>query len=176
MFWLPKQHYNVLVALIWVNLRTGGVELVSNIRGDMIMTCWTSYIWGLASAAALFVLISLTTEGPVAWAGGHESADPDLDAPVYMITVGRIVPGGDMGPYTLKMLEAAAGRGMESLVFNSNFKVFEGNWEHDGFLSVERAPSMKALEDFWSSDSYQEAIALRDDVIEVDYAVAVEGR
>jgi len=137
---------------------------------------WKSYTLGVLSTSAFFILILTLTDGLIANAGGHDGADQSLQAPVYMITVGRIVPGGDMGPYTLKMLEAAQGRGMESLAFSDNFKVFDGTWEHDGFLSVERAPSMQAINDFWASDTYQEAIKLRDGVIEVDHAVAVEGR
>jgi|GEM_PF-5175788 len=141
-----------------------------------MIASWRSYTLGVVSASAVFILILTLTAGPKASAGGHDKANSEESIPVYMITVGRMLPEGDLGPYTLKMLEAAQGRGMESLAFSSSFKVFEGTWEHDGFLSVERAPSMKAVEDFWSSETYQQAIALREGVLEIDYAVAVEGR
>ena len=139
-----------------------------------MIASWRSYTLGAVSASVFFTLVLTLTAGQNVHAGGHET--PTGDAPVYMITVGRIVSEGDIGPYTLKMLEAADGRGMESLAFNSDFKVFEGSWAHDGFLSVERAPSMEALESFWNSSSYQDAIPLRDGILEIDFAIAIEGR
>ena len=59
-------------------------------------------------------------------------------------------------------------------VAGSSVELLEGNWPHEGALQLYKCPSMDALLTFWNSPEYQEAIKLREGVVETNFTVAIE--
>jgi uncharacterized protein (DUF1330 family) len=97
--------------------------------------------------------------------------------PAFMIASVKVVEPDKMGPYmeACGPLFAAAGIELFSLGVSGNtVEVLEGDWPYDGALQLYKCPSMPALLEFWNSPEYQEAIKLREGIVETNFTVAIE--
>jgi uncharacterized protein (DUF1330 family) len=95
----------------------------------------------------------------------------------YMIASVNVAEPDKMGPYmeVCGPLFAAAGIEVIALgVAGSSVKLLEGDWPYSGALQLYKCPSMEALLEFWNSPDYQEAIKLREGIVESNFTVAIE--
>ena len=51
----------------------------------------------------------------------------------------------------------------------------EGEWNFPGRILIEEFSSMEELKAYWYSDEYQAAILLREGLVEMNFAIAIEG-
>lgn len=104
---------------------------------------------------------------------------PTDDLPAYMIVSGkRLKPPEAMAAYRQAAGPLAMAAGYQLLATQPSkdkVQVLEGEWNHDGFLLVEKYSSMQALLKFWNSPEYQAAKKLREGAVKMDFIVAIEG-
>lgn len=108
---------------------------------------------------------------------GSVSAE-ESEQPAYLIASGSYREGAELDAYYEAAIPVAEKSGLEILARSeqiSHDAVLEGIWAHEGFVVVERFPSMAALKEFWYSDEYQAAIELREGQTKMHFVVAVEG-
>jgi len=101
------------------------------------------------------------------------------EKPAYLVVSGNYIDRNAMEPYYQAARPLAADVGIEVLARSERIdaaQVLEGEWPHDGFVIVERFPSMQILKDFWHSDAYQAAKPLRDPAVTMNFIIAVEGQ
>ena len=84
-----------------------------------------------------------------------------------------------MGPYmeAAGPLLAAAGIEVMTLgkpILENGIQVLEGKRPYDGTLTLYRSPSMESLLEFWNSPEYQDAIKLREGIVESNFTAAIE--
>ena len=131
------------------------------------MKIWSRYLThSMMLALGLVIGVSLASGIP-----GSIAANPK---PAYMVVSGSVVGGADFSAYGAKAGPLAQAAGVKVLA-RGQVTVMEGEWKHPQVLTVERFDSMPALNDFWYSDGYQEAIKLRAGKFNVDFIVALEG-
>jgi len=96
--------------------------------------------------------------------------------PAYVLVSGRTLDVAGLEPYRQAAGPAAVAAGMEMLARAeaAEVQVLEGRWPYRGFIALERYRSMDDLLQFWNSDTYQAAIALRLGKVELDFVVAFE--
>ena len=101
----------------------------------------------------------------------------DTDKPAFMIASVNVVEPDKMGPYmeVCGPLFAAAGIEVIALgVAGSSVEIIEGEWPYEGSLMLYKCGSMDSLLQFWNSPEYQEAIKLREGIVESNFTVAIE--
>ncbi len=134
------------------------------------------YILSMACAFALGAVTFGTPSGKVL-ADKSEAASAEL--PAYMIVSGhRLKPPEAMTAYRQAAGPLAMAAGYQLLATQptkDKIQLLEGEWNHDGFLLVEKYTSMEALLKFWNSPEYQAAKKLRADAVKMDFIVAIEG-
>jgi len=59
-------------------------------------------------------------------------------------------------------------------VAGNSVQVLEGEWPYKGALMIYKCSSMDALLTFRNSREYQEAIKLREGIVEANFTVAIE--
>lgn len=127
----------------------------------------------LAFALGAFVSRSWTAQGSSA-----ERSVAPVDPPAYLIAVGtRLKPPEALSEYRKAAGPLAMAAGYQLLATQpskESVKVLEGQWPHEGFVTLEKFTSMKDLLGFWNSDGYQAAKKLRADAIKMDYIIAIE--
>lgn len=119
-----------------------------------------------------FVIGALTVAGVNAVNAAHH------EKPAYLIVNGETLDSDTMGPYAEAAGPIARDLGLKVLARADSVTqdaVLEGEWQHEGFVVVEKFPSMQALKDFWYSEAYQAAIPLRADGVKINFIVALEG-
>ena len=102
------------------------------------------------------------------------SEDP---RPAYLIVSAdrnEGVTAADYAPYQQAAGPLAREAGLSMLASSQAPEVLEGEWPY-GNVAVERFTSMDALREFWFSEAYQEAKALREGLSKINFIVAVEG-
>jgi uncharacterized protein (DUF1330 family) len=101
----------------------------------------------------------------------------EKEKPTFMIASVNVVEPDKIGPYieVSGPLFAAAGIELIALgVTGSSVELLEGDWPHNGALQLYKCPSMDALLEFWNSLEYQDAIKLREGIVETNFTVAIE--
>ena len=96
----------------------------------------------------------------------------------YLVVAGKVIDPEGLEAYREKAGPVAVEAGIEIFARNNEVTpahVLEGTWPYEGSLTLERFDSMQALRDFWFSESYQEAIKLREGKVHLDFVVAVPG-
>ena len=108
---------------------------------------------------------------------GLAYAEAQRAVPAYVLVSGHVVDEGGLAAYGEAAGPLAQAAGIEVLARGdaSTVHVMEGEWPFDGFVAVERFRSMDDFLSFWQSPGYQQAIALREGKVELDFVVAVEG-
>ena len=97
----------------------------------------------------------------------------------YLIVSGQVISNEGLGAYSEKAGPVAQKAGINIIARNEQVTsdlLFEGSWEHEGFLVIEEFTSMDHLKEFWFSSDYQEAIELREGKVKLDFVVAVKGQ
>jgi uncharacterized protein (DUF1330 family) len=100
----------------------------------------------------------------------------ESEKPAYMLASVNVVKPDEMGPYMQKcgpMFEAA-GIEVVALGVGSGLQLLEGEWPYEGSLMLYKCGSMDSLLQFWNSPEYQEAIKLREGIVESNFTVAIE--
>ena len=102
------------------------------------------------------------------------------DKPAYLMVCGTTLGAAGDPRYGELMKTAAAGIKVKAIasgeVGGNRIKVLEGELPAGTtFTAVEEFPSMAALEKFWFSDAYQEAIPLRAEAVKMNFVVAIDG-
>jgi uncharacterized protein (DUF1330 family) len=95
----------------------------------------------------------------------------------FMVCSVKVVEPDKMGPYMEASVPLFAAAGIEVIALGatgSSVELLEGDWPFDGALQLYKCPSMDALLAFWNSPEYQEAIKLREGVVETNFTVAIE--
>jgi len=95
----------------------------------------------------------------------------------YMIISGNVIEPDKMGPYIKAAGPLFAAAGIEQIalgVAGSSVQILEGQWPYQGALMLYKCRSMEQLIKFWNSPEYQEAIKLRDGIVESNFSVAIE--
>ena len=94
--------------------------------------------------------------------------------PAFVIVSGTVTDPDGLDAYREKAGPLAQGAGL-SILARSEVKLLEGEWPHTRQLTIEKFDSMLALDDFWYSEAYQQAKALRAGKFDTDFIIAVEG-
>ena len=97
----------------------------------------------------------------------------------YLIVSGQMISNEGLEAYSEKAGPVAQKAGIKIIARNEQVTsdlLFEGSWEHEGFLVIEEFTSMDHLKEFWFSSDYQEAIELREGKVKLDFVVAVKGQ
>ena len=97
----------------------------------------------------------------------------------YLIVSGQMISNEELEAYSEKAGPVAQKAGINIIARNEQVTsglLFEGSWEHEGFLVIEEFTSMDHLKEFWFSSDYQEAIELREGKVKLDFVVAVKGQ
>ena len=105
-------------------------------------------------------------------------ANTEIDK-AYLIVSGQIISDEGLEAYGEKAGPVAQKAGINIIARNEQVTsdlLFEGSWEHEGFLVIEEFTSMDHLKEFWFSSDYQEAIELREGKVKLDFVVAVKGQ
>ena len=116
--------------------------------------------------------------GASSFSNARSVPESNSQKPAYLVVSGKILHPEKLEPYASAALPLAEAAGLEYLSqaqSPQDIEVLEGEWPYSGALFIERYNSMKALKDFWYSDGYQEAIKLREEHVDIDFIVAVEG-
>ena len=136
----------------------------------------SSYFLSLAGA---FVLGALTFGGSGKPVSAGQGAPAAADPPAYLVAVGnRLKPVEALAAYRQAAFPLAVAAGYQQLASQptkATVQVLEGQWPYEGFVTLEKFPSMKDLLKFWNSDGYQSAKKLRADAVKMDFIIAVEG-
>ena len=105
-------------------------------------------------------------------------ANTEIDK-AYLIVSGQMISNEELEAYSEKAGPVAKKAGINIIARNEQVTsdlLFEGSWEHEGFLVIEEFTSMDHLKEFWFSSDYQEAIELREGKVKLDFVVAVKGQ
>ena len=105
-------------------------------------------------------------------------ANTEIDK-AYLIVSGQMISNEGLEAYSEKAGAVAQKAGINIIARNEQVTsdlLFEGSWEHEGFLVIEEFTSMDHLKEFWFSSDYQEAIELREGKVKLDFVVAVKGQ
>ena len=105
-------------------------------------------------------------------------ANTEIDK-AYLIVSGQMISNEGLEAYSEKAGLVAQKAGINIIARNEQVTsalLFEGSWEHEGFLVIEEFTSMDHLKEFWFSSNYQEAIELREGKVKLDFVVAVNGQ
>ena len=105
-------------------------------------------------------------------------ANTEIDK-AYLIVSGQMISNEGLEAYSEKAGRVAQKVGINIIARNEQVTsdlLFEGSWEHEGFLVIEEFTSMDHLKEFWFSSDYQEAIELREGKVKLDFVVAVNGQ
>ena len=97
----------------------------------------------------------------------------------YLVVSGKLITDEGLEAYREKASPVAQKAGIKIIARNEQINsdlLFEGNWQHDGFLAIEEFTTMNSLKEFWFSSDYQEAIKLREGKVKLDFVVAVQGQ
>jgi uncharacterized protein (DUF1330 family) len=95
----------------------------------------------------------------------------------YMIASVNVAEPQKLGPYMEVCGPLFAAAGIEVIALGaagSSIEVLEGEWPYSGALQLYKCGSMKALLEFWNSPEYQDAIKLREGIVETNFTVAIE--
>lgn len=137
-----------------------------------------SYVLSLICAFGMGALISSGNASAVSTAKAGDTSAP-ADPPVYLLAVGnRLKPVEALAAYRQAAFPLAVAAGYQQLASQptkATVQVLEGQWPYEGFVTLEKFPSMKDLLKFWNSDGYQSAKKLRADAVKMDFIIAVEG-
>jgi uncharacterized protein (DUF1330 family) len=96
---------------------------------------------------------------------------------VFMIAAVNVLEPEKMGPYMEACNPLFAEAGIELIAVGAagcTVQVLEGSWPHEGALMLYKGPSMDALTSFWNSPEYQDAIKLREGIVQSHFTVAIE--
>jgi uncharacterized protein (DUF1330 family) len=136
----------------------------------------SSYFLSLVGAFSLGALMFGGSGKPVS--AGKMALTP-ADPPAYLVAVGtRLKPVEALAAYRQAAFPLAVAAGYQLLATQpskATVQVLEGQWPYEGFVTLEKFPSMKDLLKFWNSDGYQSAKKLRTDAVKMDFIIAVEG-
>ena len=116
--------------------------------------------------------------GALAVAGINGVNASHHEKPAYLIVNGETLDPEKMGPYSEAAGPLARELGLQVLARTDSVtenEILEGEWQHKGFVVVEKFPSMQALKDFWYSEAYQAAIPLREEGVRINFILALEG-
>ena len=105
-------------------------------------------------------------------------ANTEIDK-AYLIVSGQMISNQGLEAYSEKAGPVAQKAGINIIARNEQVTsdlLFEGSWEHEGFLVIEEFTSIDHLKEFWFSSDYQEAIELREGKVKLDFVVAVNGQ
>ena len=105
----------------------------------------------------------------------NEKAETEKTA--YMIASVNVVEPDKMGPYMEVCGPLFAAAGIELIavgVAESSVELLEGEWPYNGALQLYKCGSMDALVKFWNSPEYQEAMKLREGIVQTNFTVAIE--
>jgi uncharacterized protein (DUF1330 family) len=105
----------------------------------------------------------------------NENTESEKSA--FMLASVNVVKPDEMGPYMQKCgpLFAAAGIEVVALgVAGNSVQLLEGEWPYEGSLMLYKCGSMDSLLQFWNSPEYQEAMKLREGIVETNFTVAIE--
>ena len=134
---------------------------------------WSSFVSGVAVSATLFGAAAILTDGPQAEAKNHVVGQYYEGRGVLVLSGGRIKSGAKLGPYLEAMSKAVANSPLEPVTFVNKVEEFEGDWNYNGFLSVEWAPNMQVVQDFLKSKDYRAVIKERKDRIDIDFTIGL---
>jgi uncharacterized protein (DUF1330 family) len=101
----------------------------------------------------------------------------ETEKSAFMLASVNVVKPDEMGPYMQKCgpLFAAAGIEVVALgVAGNSVQLLEGEWPYEGSLMLYKCGSMDSLLQFWNSPEYQEAMNLREGIVESNFTVAIE--
>jgi uncharacterized protein (DUF1330 family) len=130
-------------------------------------------------AAALLILMTVLP-APAQSSGASDQADKDIqkEKPAYMISCGNVVAPEKMPAYLEASGPLFKAAGSEEIAFgklsDGNIHLLEGEWPYKGLVMIIKFPSMNVLLKFWNSPEYQEAIKLREGVVEPNFTIAIE--
>ena len=101
--------------------------------------------------------------------------------PAYMISSGHVVAPEKMPAYLEASKPLFKAAGSEELAFgktksDGSIKLLEGEWPDEPLVMIIKFPSMDGLLKFWNSPEYQEAMKLREGVVDPNFTVAIESR
>jgi len=125
------------------------------------------------TSGALIFFLGLVAGGTLTFSIAAEDTAPKA----FLIVAADRNPGiseADYGPYRQAAGPLAAAAGLSMTAASQAPRLLEGNWPF-GNVAIEQFDSMQALQEFWYSDGYQQAIALRKDLSTINFIVAVEG-
>jgi uncharacterized protein (DUF1330 family) len=103
--------------------------------------------------------------------------NPETEKLAYMLASVNVVKPDEMGPYMQKCGPMFAAAGIEVIalgVTGSSLQLLEGEWPYEGSLMLYKCGSMDSLLQFWNSSEYQEAMKLREGIVETNFTVAIE--
>jgi len=105
----------------------------------------------------------------------------ETEKPAYMISSGHVVAPEKMPAYLEASKPLFKAAGSEELAFgkttsDGSIQLLEGEWPDEPLVMIIKFPSMDGLMEFWNSPEYQEAIKLREGVVEPNFTVAIEPR
>ena len=107
---------------------------------------------------------------------GVAQTNAEGSRPVYVLVSAEVNDAEGLSAYAEAAGPLARKAGIEIMARLESVPdelVFEGEWPHDGGITIERFESMAAFERFWSSDEYQAAIPLREGKVDINFVVAV---
>jgi len=111
--------------------------------------------------------------------GSHQPKVAAAKEPyAYMVVSTKLLKDrSELAAYSDKAGPLARAAGIEVLAGRPDrtVTVFEGEWPYEEGILIERFDSMKALNDFWYSDGYQEAKKMREGIVKTNFIVAVNG-
>lgn len=116
---------------------------------------------------------------PLAGQGLLAVAQEGEDKAAYLVVSGKYHADANLQDYFAVARPMADAAGMQVLAWQDTVTadaVYEGAWPHDGFVMIQKFPSMDALRTFRDSREYQAVMPLRQSQMKVNFVVAVEGR
>ena len=94
--------------------------------------------------------------------------------PVYLVVSAEVRNEEALEPYRQQAVPLAEAAGLE-ILGSGEIELLEGDWNHFPALTLEKFDSKAALHKFWYSPEYQQAKKLREEHLDIQFIVAVEG-